>query len=110
MTTFISGREMTTFISPCAHHHTPSAPVLCPTCIAAHAKACKAERLWLTKAKGLNLPLSYGKEHSVAQGGPFTGVFVDTFLEQYRMLHEKLEGIQQNFDSMCTSLPPPHAR
>ena len=76
----------------------------CPTCISAHAKACEMEKLWLAKAKALNLPLSDGKGHSVAQGGPFTGVFVDTFLSQYRMLHEKLEGIQQNFDSMQDSI------
>ena len=72
----------------------------CPTCAAAYAKACSAEQIWLAKARVLNLPLSDGKGHSVHQGGPFTGVFIDTFIDRYLMLPDKLEGILSNFSSM----------
>ena len=69
----------------------------CPTCAAAQVRACAAERLWLDKAKALNLPLSAGKGHSVHQGGPFTGVFIDTLRDQYLMLPDKLAGILETF-------------
>jgi hypothetical protein len=85
----------------------------CPTCAVTHARACIAEQLWHTKAKALNLPLSAGKGHSVNQGGPFTGVAIDTFTNQYNMLPDKLQGLHENFNSMTpllTSSPRALAR
>jgi len=50
---------------PCAGHATG-----CPICAKAYERAVAAEALWRRKAQALHLPLSDGKGHSVAQGGP----------------------------------------
>ena len=70
---------------PCAGHAGG-----CPVCTAAFHTASEMEELWKSKARALNLPLSDGKGHSTAQGGPFTGVQVDTFQGRFLMLTEKL--------------------
>jgi hypothetical protein len=69
----------------------------CPVCTDAYHRAVAAEALWRQKAKVLNLPLSEGKGHSAAQGGPFTGVFVDTLLGRYTMLADKLASLRATF-------------
>jgi hypothetical protein len=69
----------------------------CPVCTDAYRQAVVAEALWRYKAAALNLPLSEGKGHSVAQGGPFTGVFVDTLLGRYTMLADKLASLRSTF-------------
>ena len=82
----------------------------CATCIATHAKAVAAEKLWHTKARACNLPLAPGKGHSANQGGAFTGVGIDTFTNQYTMLPEKLEGLHTNFHAMAlASVSTPRA-
>ena len=70
---------------PCAGHVGG-----CVTCTAAYHQAILMEDLWRAKARALNLPLSDGKGHTTAQGGPFTGVMVDTLRGQFLMLAEKL--------------------
>ena len=70
---------------PCAGHAGG-----CSVCTAAFHTASNMERLWKSKAQALNLPLSDGKGHSTAQGGPFTGVQVDTYQGRFLMLADKL--------------------
>ncbi len=55
------------------------------------------------QAKALNLPHSEGKGHSVAQGGPFTGVNIDTFLGRYLMLSEMLAFIRFTFAALVNA-------
>ena len=75
----------------------------CPVCITAYEAAVAMEALWHAKAKACNLPLSSGKGHTVAQGGAFTGVFVDTWLCQYRMLADKLESLANTIQDLGTA-------
>ena len=75
----------------------------CPVCQGAYERAVQAEALWHKKAKALNLPLSEGKGHSVAQGGPFTGVHIDTLLGQYTMLAEKLASMRATFAALVNA-------
>jgi hypothetical protein len=72
----------------------------CTVCVATHKRAVAAEALWHTKAQRLNLPRAPGKGHSAAQGGAFTGVHIDTFLDQYSMLPDKLDSLNQNFGDL----------
>jgi hypothetical protein len=69
----------------------------CPVCTTAYHRATIAENLWRQKAALLHLPLSEGKGHSAAQGGPFTGVFVDTLSGKYTMLADKLASLRATF-------------
>jgi hypothetical protein len=78
--------------APCSGHLAG-----CPVCTAAHHRAREAEALWRRKAALLHLPLSEGKGHSTAQGGPFTGVFVNTLSGQYTMLADKLASLRATF-------------
>ena len=57
----------------------------CPVYVTAYETAVAMEAVWLAKARVCNLLLSSGKGHTVAQGGSFTGVHIDTWLCQYRM-------------------------
>ena len=75
----------------------------CPVCHQAYNRAVQAEALWRDKAKALNLPLSDGKGHSVAQGGPFTGVHIDTFLGRYSMLADKLSSMRATFAALVNA-------
>ena len=75
----------------------------CPTCSAAYDRAVQAEALWRAKAKALNLPLSEGKGHSVAQGGPFTGVHIDTLRGQYTMLADKLVSLRSTLAALVNA-------
>jgi hypothetical protein len=77
---------------PCEGHQSG-----CPVCTAAYHRAVEAEALWRQKAKALHLPLSAGKGHSVAQGGPFTGVHIDTLRGLYTMLADKLASLRETF-------------
>jgi hypothetical protein len=72
-------------------------------CTQAYERAVKAEALWRAKAKALNLPLSDGKGHSVAQGGPFTGVYIDTLRGTFTMLADKLKSLQETFEALATA-------
>ena len=75
----------------------------CPVCTKAYHRAVAAEALWHQKARALNLPLSLGKGHSVAQGGPFTGVFIDTLAGRYSMLAEKLASLRATFVALVNA-------
>ncbi len=70
---------------PCAGHAGG-----CTVCTAAYHRAVEMEGFWRAKALALNLPLSEGKGHSAAQGGPFTGIMVDTRRGRFLMLADKL--------------------
>ena len=75
----------------------------CTVCSEAYDRAIAAEALWHQKAKALNLPLSDGKGHSVAQGGPFTGIFINTLTGRYTMLAEKLASLRETFATLATA-------
>ena len=75
----------------------------CPVCQTAYERAVQAEALWRQKAKALNLPLSDGKGHSVAQGGPFTGVHIDTLHGRYSMLADKLASMRATFAALVNA-------
>lgn len=75
----------------------------CPTCAQAYDKAVQAEALWRAKARALNLPLSDGKGHTVAQGGPFTGVHLDTLAGHYTMLADKLASLRATFAALVNA-------
>jgi hypothetical protein len=75
----------------------------CPVCQAAYERAVQAEALWRKKAKALNLPLSDGKGHSVAQGGPFTGVHIDTLHGRFSMLADKLASMRATFAALVNA-------
>ena len=83
---------------PCAGHVGG-----CQVCAAAYERAVQAEALWRSKAKALNLPLSEGKGHSVAQGGPFTGVHVDTLSGKYTMLADKLASLRATLAALVNA-------
>jgi hypothetical protein len=83
---------------PCAGHAAG-----CPICSKAYERAVAAEALWRRKAQALNLPLSEGKGHSVAQGGPFTGVYVDTLRGSYTMLADKLAALRETFTALVNA-------
>jgi hypothetical protein len=51
----------------------------------------------------LNLPLSDGKGHTVAQGGGFTGVQLDTLQGTYTMLADKLKSLLETFEALATA-------
>ena len=72
----------------------------CPTCTQAYDRAVRAEALWREKARALNLPLSEDKGHSVAQGGAFTGVHIDTLRGTYTMLADKLKSLRETFAAL----------
>ena len=83
---------------PCAGHIGG-----CAVCSRAYEKAVQAEALWREKARALNLPLSEGKGHTVAQGGPFTGVHIDTLAGTYTMLADKLKSLRETFAALATA-------
>ena len=72
----------------------------CATCTRAYELAVQAETLWREKARALNLPLSDDKGHSVAQGGAFTGVHIDTLRGTYTMLADKLKSLRETFAAL----------
>ena len=74
----------------------------CSTCTTAFEAAVAMEALWRAKARACNLPLSQGKGHTVAQGGAFTGVHIDTWLCQYLMLSDKLESLLGTITSLAS--------
>lgn len=80
---------------PCAGHAGG-----CATCAQAYEQAVQAEKLWRDKARALNLPLSEDKGHSVAQGGPFTGVHIDTLHGTYTMLDDKLKSLRDTLAAL----------
>ena len=75
----------------------------CSICGTAYRQAVLMEEHWRQKARALNLPLSEGKGHSVAQGGPFTGVRVDTLQGRFFMLADKLAATREVLAKACTS-------
>jgi hypothetical protein len=80
----------------------------CPVCTTAYHRAVSMEQLWKSKALALNLPLSVDKGHSVAQGGPFTGIMIDTLQGLYSMLADKLDATRAAFTNVLqttTSTP-----
>lgn len=76
----------------------------CPTCTTAYNAAVAMEAVWRAKAAACNLPLSSGKGHTVAQGGAFTGVHVDTWLCQYTMLADKLESLGETITGLSVEI------
>ena len=83
---------------PCAGHAGG-----CQVCSEAYERAVQAEALWRAKAKALNLPLSEDKGHTVAQGGPFTGVHIDTLKGTYTMLADKLASLRATFAALANA-------
>jgi hypothetical protein len=85
--------------------HPPCAGFIggCEVCAATHRRAVAAEALWHAKSEALNLPRAPGKGHSAAQGGAFTGVHIDTFLDRYSMLPDKLDSLHTNFGDMSAA-------
>ena len=75
----------------------------CPVCAQAFRQATELEALWRRKALALNLPLSAGKGHTVAQGGPFTGVHLDTLRGTYTMLEDKLASLTATFTTLLST-------
>ena len=75
----------------------------CATCCSAYDKAMLAEALWRKKAKALNLSLSEGKGHSAAQGDPFTGVHIDTYMGRFSMLADKLAAMRSTFAALVNA-------
>jgi hypothetical protein len=75
----------------------------CPTCTTAFEAAVAMEALWRAKARACNLPLSRGKGHTVAQGGAFTGIHIDTWLCQYLMLSDKLESVRGTISGLAAT-------
>ncbi len=55
------------------------------------------------KAKALNLPLSEGKGHSVAQEGPFTGIHINTCTGRFSMLADKLAAMRATFTALVNA-------
>ena len=75
----------------------------CSICTTAYQQAVLMEEHWRQKARALNLPLSEGKGHTVAQGGPFTGVRLDTLQGRFFMLADKLVATRAVLAEACAS-------